>query len=115
MRRDRCYRLGRLRLRRGRCFHVSISRRNVFVGKGRGSARLKERINAPIYDHEAGNIRRLIQDTVQARHEEADATLQKDEDIQSAPRTDPVADVCAGYGAGEVEGVDQGAPAEALP
>ena len=63
-------------------------------------------------DDEAGDGGGFVEEAVAPRHEEADEALQEDEDDEGVFGADPVADEGAADGAGEVEDVDDGVPAE---
>jgi len=73
---------------------------------------LAQRKENTVDNDEASYIGRLVEKAVAAGHDESDDTLQADTDGECVARADDVAEEGSTYGAGQVEEVDDGVPAE---
>lgn len=76
---------------------------------------LAEAEEDPVHDDEAGDVGGLVEFAVGCCHDEADDALAEDTDTETEARADDVREESAADGAGEVEDVDDGVPAESLP
>lgn len=66
-------------------------------------------------DDEAGDVGGRGQLGVAACHDKADNSLEEHTDCEGVARPDPITDEGAANGAGEIEDVDDGIPAEGFP